>query len=399
MISMKKYSVVVVGAGPSGATAAKGLAEIGIDVLCIDRQKFPRDKACGGALSIHFLQTHPQMEKYVETSVLAGCIANGDNYYRLEYDDGERLGALVQRKNFDNALLSEAKKAGAEVIEGERVISVTTESQGVVVKTGHEQYTTEIVLGAGGTNDIVAKSVQLNPRWNPHNLVLSYVIEPAIPANVMDQYFSPKRKLCFHIGFGGTEGYGWIFPKKEHLNVGFGGLMSSTSKIQDIFHKYVEFCQKLNLIPPLVLPKTQGALIPIRKILPRVFANRTLLLGDAAGFVNPLNGEGIQYAIQSGEIATNVVSRAVRLGNYSPLNLREYQSECMRQFGNDLQNLHFLSKILLKHSTLVVKNATKDPVLKDLALKMVQNAGDIKTLKCKLIKRFLRALIVNTFRK
>ncbi len=396
---VKKYSVVIVGAGPSGATAAKGIAENGIDVLCIDKHKFPRDKPCGGALSIHLLQTHPQLEKYVETNVLAGCIASGDNRYRLEYDSGERLGALIQRSNFDNALLSEAKKAGAEILEGERVTSVETSSQGVIVKTNNDQYNAEIVLGAGGTNDIVAKSVSLNPQWRSSNLALSYVIEPKLPEQVLDEYFSPKRKLCFHLGFGGIDGYGWVFPKKEHLNVGFGASMSATPKIQDYFQEYIKFCQKLNIIPPFSLPKTQAALIPMRNILPSIYANRTLLLGDAAGFVNPLNGEGIQYAIESGEIAGKIVSRTVRLKQYGVLHLREYQSECMQQFGYDLQGLQFLSKILMKHNTLVVKLATKDLVLKDLALKMVQNVGDLKKIKRKLIKRFLRTLIVNTFRK
>ncbi len=215
----------------------------------------------------------------------------------------------------------------------------------------------------------------------------------------MDEYFTQKRKLCFHLGFGGSEGYGWIFPKKEHLNIGFGALMSSSKKIQDQFLRYVKFCHDLNIIPQFNLPKIQGALIPIRHILPKVYAKRTLLLGDAGGFVNPINGEGIQYAIESGEIASRIVTRIVRSGSFATKNLREYQTECMQRFGQNLKGLEFLSKILLKYPTLVIKNATKDPVLKDLALKLIQNAGDTEAIKRNLIKRFIRTLIVNAFKK
>ncbi len=150
MVILIKCSVLIVGAGPAGATAAKSIAENGIDVKCIDKNKFPRDKACGGALSIHLLKTHPQLEKYVETNVLAGCIASGDNQYKLDYDFGERLGTLIQRSVFDNALMAGAKHAGAEIIENERVISIKASSQGVEVNTDKNQYNSQIVMGAGG---------------------------------------------------------------------------------------------------------------------------------------------------------------------------------------------------------------------------------------------------------
>ncbi|HME53825.1 MAG TPA: geranylgeranyl reductase family protein [Candidatus Lokiarchaeia archaeon] len=394
---MRKISVIVEGAGPAGATAAKKLAENGIDVLCIDKKKFPREKPCGGALSLNLLRSHPFLEKYVETNVRAGCIASGDNKYVLEYDNGERLGALVQRSIFDNDLLTEAKKAGAEVVESERVIGVKLSPQGVIVNTNKDQYCSEIVLGAGGTHDIVAKNLGLNPRWKPRHLALAYVIEKEFPENIMDEFFSKKRRLFFHLGFGGNDGYGWVFPKKRHLNVGLGAISDSNPKLKIDFLRYITFCQQLQIIPPFSVSTFQAALIPMRKILPRVFSSRCLLLGDAAGFINPINGEGIQYAIESGEIAADLVTGMVQSNNFAMHNFQKYQDICSNKFGNDLNGLRLLSKLILRNSTIVIKNAAKDLVLKDLALKLVQNAGDLTAIKRNVIKRFARTLIMNAF--
>ncbi len=394
---MKKKSVVIVGAGPAGATASKRLAESGVDVLVIDKNTFPRDKPCGGALSLSLLNTHPDLEKYVDTNVLAGCIASGNNKHILEYDSGERLGALVQRSVFDNALLTEARKAGAEIVENERVIDVVLSKQGVTIKTDKGEYRSDVILGAGGTHDPVAKRTGLNPGWKPKHLVISYVIEQEFPETTMDDFFSKKRRLAFHLGFKGNEGYGWVFPKKKHLNVGFGVLSSTNPKIKQVFLDYVKFCQESHLIPPFTVSKFQAALIPMRRILPRVYGNRCMLLGDAAGFVNPLNGEGIQYAIESGEIAAKVAAEMVRSGDFSISNCREYQNSCMAQFGQLLNGLRFLSKLTMMHNTLVIKNAEKDPILKELTLKLLQNSGDAN--KRKLINRFIRDLFVNAVKK
>ncbi len=399
MALLRKTSVIIVGAGPAGSTAAKNLAEGGVDVVMLDKNAFPRDKPCGGALSLNLLQTHPALEKYVETNVLSGCIASGDNQHVLEYDSGERLGALVRRSLFDNALVSDARKAGAEVVENERVIDVELGQQGVLINTDKGQYRSEMILGAGGTHDVVAKKTGLNPGWKPQHLVLAYVVEREFPEAVMDHFFSKKRRLYFHLGFMGNEGYGWVFPKKEHLNIGFGAMSSTNPQIKQVFLKYIAFCQDLHIIPSFPVSNIQATLIPMRRILPSVYGNRCLLLGDAAGFINPINGEGIQYAIESAEIAAKVTTKMVRSGDFSVTNCREYQTSCLAQFGQRLNGLRFLSKIIMKHSTLVIKNAEKDPLLKDLALKLLQNAGNATTNKRKLIKRFIRSLIVNSVRK
>lgn len=391
--------MTIVGAGPAGTTAAKNLAESGIDVLLIDKNTFPREKPCGGALSLSLLNTHPALEKLVDTNVLAGCIASGDNKHVLHYDSGERLGALVQRSSFDHSLLTEARKAGAEVIEGERVTNVEFDQQAVVVSTDKGQYRSDVVIGAGGTHDLVAKKSGLNPGWKPDHVVLSYVVEHEFPETVMDDYFTTKRRLFFHLGFKGNDGYGWVFPKERHLNVGFGALSSTNSNLKQVFLDYVKFCQDLRIVPPFSVSKMQAALIPMRRILPRVWRARCMLVGDAAGFINPINSEGIQYAIESAEIAARVTSKMVRSRDFSNSNCLEYQNACMAQFGRRLNGLRFLSKMILKHSTLVIKSAENDPILKDLALKMLQNAGNVAENKRKLINRFIRNLVVNTVQK
>ncbi len=111
--------VIVVGAGPAGSTAAKNLAMKGFSVLLLDKAKFPRHKACGGGLTPHLWNRHPEILDYVESYSYAGYIFAENDPNPIYYEKPEKLGAYCVRDYFDYRLVQDAVKAGAKLLEGE----------------------------------------------------------------------------------------------------------------------------------------------------------------------------------------------------------------------------------------------------------------------------------------
>ena len=287
---MPRYDAIVVGAGPAGSTTAYRLARAGARVCLLDRARFPRDKPCGGGLTLRAVRELPfSVEPVVEDRV--HTLELGFRYGpRWSRDAKEPLVLMTQRRRLDAFLADQAAEAGAEFRDGAKVAAV--DPNGAVTLEG-EQLEAEIVVGADGANGITARSLGLRPH--EHGV--------ALEGNVGYGHVARER-------FGGRAvvelgavpgGYSWVFPKGDHVNVGVGGWKSEGPRLRE---RLRELCAAFE-VDEAQVRDLRGHRLPMRGASRRPVLNRVLLVGDAAGLVDPLSGDGMYEAFISARLAAD----------------------------------------------------------------------------------------------
>jgi len=202
------------------------------------------------------------------------------------------------RDRFDAYLMDRARQAGCEIREDEPAIGVGAQNGVMEVKTPLGEYQARTLIGADGVPSLVAKGL-----FSPNVRSCAVGLESEVPS-MQGHSWSPESVL---IDIGAIRwGYAWVFPKGDHLSCGAGTFYRGR---QDIRKVYTEFTEGQPALPPVEDQQTMGHLIThfSKKIGPMV-NNRTLLVGDAAGLVDPFLGEGIYYAIRSGQMAAEAVA-------------------------------------------------------------------------------------------
>lgn len=388
------YDLIIVGMGPAGSATAIRATGIGLNVLGLDRAKFPRDKPCGGGIPILF---EPTLKQYItnidrKSGMIRVFNANGTCIQA----DSTGEGGLVLRKVFDTQLFEKAKSnPRATIWDGQRVRNIVFQKEMVKVeiegKEGLKIVTGKAIIGADGINSIVAKATGLKKRWKANEVVLVYVNETELGKDRMDEFYGDRRDLIFHFGIKDTFGYGWIFPKTSHINVGFGGMEEETLDCRERFKQYVEYCQSLKILPEIDAKNTKAALVPMTGPLKQIYASRVMLVGDAASFVNPVSGEGIQYAIRSGHIAAEIIAGIIKDNDFRESRFKEYQTRCMDEFGKDLRKIRWLQKIGYRRIPKIIEIANKDKRMQDLLFDVLLKANVRKAFRFGM--RYLRHLI------
>ncbi|MBN1281124.1 MAG: NAD(P)/FAD-dependent oxidoreductase [Candidatus Thermoplasmatota archaeon] len=391
-----KYDVTIVGAGPAGSTAAKYLAERGLKTLLLDKETFPRDKPCGGGLPIRVLQRFPYVvnENIIESYSSSGTTFSPSLRYRVEAQTTTPLIATVLRRTFDAALVKCATDAGA-VFQAHTPVSaihITDEIAQVMTKQG-ETVESDVIIGADGVSSIVAKKSGLQKTGIEKGVCLMQ--EFHVPEPTMDEYFKSSRHCYVHSRFKTLTGYGWVFPKKEHLNIGFGVIQAFKQdqnhkvNLREAYKEYIAFLQETNLVPKnLQDAPLKGGALPTHP-LEHTYADRLLLVGDAAGFINPLSGEGIYYAMVSGEIAAGVIAEAFQKRQFGREFLSRYQTRWQKEFGRDID---LISAVVKRNTTQraeqVLKIASTDPILTNLIIRVITGELSVQEYKWKIIRRY-----------
>ena len=289
---MPRFDVIVVGAGPAGSTTAYRLARAGARVCLLDRARFPRDKPCGGGLTMRAVRELPfSVDPVVEDRV--DCLELGFRYgRRWSRRAASPLILMTQRRRLDAFLAERAAEAGAEFRDGTKVTAV--DADGAVAVAG-EQLGCDIVVGADGANGITARSLGLPPR--EHGV--------ALEGNLSYEHASRER-------FGGRAvvelgvvpgGYAWVFPKGDHVNVGVGGWQSEGPTLRE---RLRDLCSAFDLDPNQVTDQ-RGHRLPMRGASRSPVVGRVALVGDAAALVDPLSGDGMYEAFISGRLAAGAV--------------------------------------------------------------------------------------------
>jgi geranylgeranyl reductase family protein len=397
-----KYDVIVVGAGPAGSTTAKFLSEKGFRTLLIDKEKFPRDKPCGGGLPLRVLQRFPYVDndELIEAYSSSGTVFSPSLKYQIEISRKKPIIATVLRKNFDFGLVKYAQDAGVVFQEGTPVSAVQiTEDNAQVTMNDGTELDSEIIVGADGVNSVIAKNTGLRRKGTGRGICVFQEFE--VDEKIMDDYFTKSRHCYIHSRFKSGAGYGWVFPKKQHLNIGFGVIQAciTLEKKQNLFewyHEYIEFLKDRNLVPQHLnqTPIKGGSLLthPLEK----TYGNRLLLVGDAAGFINPLSGEGIYYAMASGQIAADVITEALKKKQTTQEFLSHYQTRWQNDFGKDINLiLKVVKRGSVEHTEKVIKIASKDEILTNIMMGVIAGELSVQKFKWKIIKRFFYSSLKN----
>jgi len=308
-----QYDVVIVGAGPAGSTAAYILSKKGYNVLLLDKNHFPRKKLCGGCLTAKTLWLLNRVFNESEESLIKNNIID---YKSFRFDVRYKTKVLVSpisplayyfvdRQVYDSFLLRKAKEAGAEVSEGEKVtdmrVAPPTYCELTLTTSRERQIKTKFIIGADGANSTVRTKLlrekKINgSRWHRN---LAYCLEIFIPRK--DDYETLEFPI---LSFGYLRyGYSWIFPNKDRLVVGIGGL---ERKNKNLPGKFKKFLSDYNL-GGIDSYKIKGYPLPFGNSLSTPFYGNILLVGDAAGLVDPMLGEGIYQAHKSGELAAKAI--------------------------------------------------------------------------------------------
>jgi len=270
---MASFDVAVVGAGPAGSTAAYRLSRAGARVLLIDKATFPRDKPCGGGVTLRAARLLPfSLAPVVEDRVdRLECRLR----YRHRFVRHARapLALMTQRKRLDHFLLQKAAEAGAEVREG-----VTVDAR---------ELDARIVIGADGCNGTSAKQLGLGG-----DVVHGVALEANYPR---DPRYAGAMVLEIAVIRGG---YGWIFPKGDHVNVGVGGNESEGPRLRAELRR---MCEEYG-IDPDAASETRGYRLPLRRPSSVLARGTTAVIGDAAGLVDPFSGDGMYEAFLSSHL-------------------------------------------------------------------------------------------------
>ena len=378
------YDVVIVGGGPGGSTAAAFLAKKGRKVLLLDKEKWPRDKTCGDALSgktrgvLRELGLEEAVGK-ADHGEIGGVLFSSPNGKTVSIPlqaaaPGSSAGYTCRRQVYDNLLWQNAK-ACAETREGAQAIGVVRENGkicGVNVKGAdgkEEEIRGKIIIGADGTSSMVAREVR------------GAQVDPAHTCIAYRAYYSGVRGMTgaleIHFVKSIMPGYFWIFPLENGLaNVGIGMTMDEMGKNRVNLEKAMLDALSTNPLfkerfaEAKLVSRIKAWSLPLGSKRRQVHADNVLLVGDAAGLVDPFSGEGIGNAMFSGRLAAQVADEALSAGDTSAQFLSRYQERLWSAIGAELDLSYKMQRLGKMHWLLdmvVGKAATSEKARQAIA--------------------------------
>jgi geranylgeranyl reductase family protein len=315
---VRPFDVVIVGGGPAGSLAAYALARQGASVVVLDRARFPRDKPCGGGLTQRALRLLP----FAVDAVVEDRIGHVD--FRLGYGSsfhrqaGQPLVFMTQRRRLDAFLLEQAVAVGAELRDGVKASRIEPEGSGVVVRTDAGDVRARLAIGADGANGISAGAVE-----RPVRRTYCVAFEGNVPYEAAGERHRGRMTLELGVVPGG---YAWIFPKGDHVNVGVAGWDGEGAKLRRHLGRLLD----AHGIRPDAVTGLRGHRLPMRAVDAPLSGNGVLLVGDAAGLVDPLSGDGIYEAAASADAAATVAAHYLE---GSAPTLDGYASEVLARLG------------------------------------------------------------------
>ena len=345
--------VIVAGAGPAGATAARRLARAGVRVLIVERLALPRQKPCGGGISTRVFSRFPYLREAlaeiphhpVSSLYLEG--PSGD-VFRMR-SDGPAV-VLIRRIEFDHLLTRLAVDAGAEVLAPAAIAQAADDGGGVTLTLRDgRQVRAPMVIAADGVNSVIARRLRMNPGWPAAHLALDMMEETPV-ARLRT---SEPETLSVFYGYGGAHGYAYVFPKREHVNVGIGYLLSYFRERVDeapyaLQRRFVsDLCARGLMDGESQRDRFTPFLIPVGGPLKKTAQGRVLLAGDAGGFVNGFSAEGIYYAMVTGDLAAGALLAAREGRAMVPARAcRGYVRSWTREIGAELRDSVLIQRYL-----------------------------------------------------
>lgn len=328
-VDAPSHDLLVIGAGPAGASAAMTASKLGLRVALIDKAAFPRDKLCGGGVTGRAfgyarrvfgdlpddLFHVSRSVRFCAGSATLGVVGEAPQIY------------LTTRVGFDDALRARALAAGADDFCGHRLTDCSPEAGRITLANGRV-LTAPIVIGADGVHSVVARSL-FGRAFDP--ATIGFALEVEVPGDPGPDTELDMTALPW--------GYGWDFPKARGRTLGMGGVSVQEKHLRPKFEAWL---RARGVDPAAVkikghhLPSGASNVVPGR--------GSVLLAGDAAGLVDPITGEGIGWAILSGQLAAESAAEAIAKGMPAAA-LSLYQPR-MKPIRNELSRARLLAKLV-----------------------------------------------------
>lgn len=392
------FEVVIIGAGPAGLSAALHLAGSGLSVAIADREVFPREKVCGGGISELAIDALKRVPGDVFNDFVVAFEKNKINGVKFFSPLGYCIeipqfiepckdlvsGYACERAEFDNFLLNQVKKTGTiRVFEGSVLEQIKNQEAGYQLVFNNLTLTCNLLIGADGIHSVVSNQLLKNKkieRLKGLGISVAYSgIKDLHPDNYLEFYF--LRKIL--------PGYFWIFPYGDgKANVGLylpekllrKKKINLKKEFANIITRYPTVSNRFEEAVPLGQPKAGG--LPWGKLLRTVSGERFMLVGDAAGLVEPFTGEGIGTALVSGEAAANQARKCFESNNFSSLFISRYDNMIYKQVGGNYLAGYRLM-LLLRYSRLInflFKRAIASDRMKDMDIHKLRKMGIQKKL-------------------
>ncbi|MCA1719732.1 MAG: geranylgeranyl reductase family protein [Actinobacteria bacterium] len=399
MTTTQDADVVVVGAGPGGSSAAYALAQAGLDVLLLEKTEFPREKVCGDGLTPRAVKSLVDMG--IDTTEANGFLRNRGlriigGGMRLELPWPELAtypdyGLVRPRLDFDDLLANQAQKAGARLQTSANVIAPVLDDAGRVVgvtaRVGPDKteqtYRAPLVIAADGVSARLALSLGIAKRDDrPMGVaVRRYYTSPRTNDDMLESWLELRAENGDLL-----PGYGWVFGVGDGTsNVGLG-LLNTTKAWQDTdYRKLLKswvggMPEEWQFSEDFATGPIRGAALPMGFNRQPHYTRGVLLIGDAAGAVNPFNGEGIAYAMESGLLAAEVAVQALSrpAGSARETALQAYPAAMKATYGG----YYTLGRVFVqlignpRVMQLATRHGLPHPLLMKFTLKLLANLTD-----------------------
>ena len=368
--SSHSHDVIVVGAGPAGATLAHELSRKGIDVLVLEKERLPRYKACAGGITVKTAkQLGFDFSSVTRDTVRGAKVAFGiGRSFTKSYPNP--LIHMVMRDEFDQLLVQRACDAGATLADNERVRQVQITGQVVKVETANHVFTAQIVIGADGARSIVAAGAGLMQRVD---VGIGLEAEISVPGQRLVQWEGLMGLDLGHV----RGGYGWVFPKKDHLSVGVGSPLQQARRLKSGYQQVL----KSHNLNDYTASRIRSHWLPVRRKGMAIQSGRCLLLGDAAGLVDPVTGEGIYNAVRSAQAAAPVIESYLK---GSSADLQEYEAVVDREIMPELRAARALARGFACFPGLVFTAVERNDRLWNACCRLLRGEDTYITLKRRL---------------
>ncbi len=324
---------IIVGSGPAGACAARRAAQRGLKTLCFEKERFPRHKPCGGALSMNGVNAldFPLTETVQEGFVYGIRAVYGRR--RMEARRSRPIAVMVRREAFDALLMEKARESGAAFHMGEKVLRLEETQSSVTIQTSASVYQSRYVILAHGAGGVLH---QRHPgpgtegrRWK--------AVTRRFDASAAWLSTRPQDGVLEFYFDAHPDGYGWVFPLRGAFSIGVGGLHRGRVPTGATFRTF------LKRLGGPEEDRYSGSPIPCRGIAPVLGSERILYAGDAGGFGEAFSGEGIFYAVRSGQLAADTIADALE-GTLRGRLHRIFRSRCLQTLGDNLQYAAFFAR-------------------------------------------------------